>query len=110
MERGYTEKDWRLFRAKIADWQEAYMERLNQEYVELLTSPGNASDKFWKLEKRIKRDKKDAGVCVEMSRSTMVFNIAELLREGAINMNDLADFSEELQEWVRMICRRWHEQ
>lgn len=35
-ERGFTEKDWKLFRSKIADWQEAYMDRLNKEYIELL--------------------------------------------------------------------------
>ena len=33
-ERGITEKDWKLFKSKIADWQEAYMGRLNKEYIE----------------------------------------------------------------------------
>ena len=27
----FSEKDWKLFRSKISDWQEAYMEKLNQE-------------------------------------------------------------------------------
>ena len=34
----FSEKDWKLFRNKIADWQEAYMEKLNREYIELLSS------------------------------------------------------------------------
>lgn len=38
------------------------MERLIKEYVELLTFLGKASDHFWKLEKRIKQDKKYQGV------------------------------------------------
>ncbi len=58
----FSEKDWKLFRNKISDWKEAYMEKLNKEYVALLSGKGNASDKFWKLEKRIREDKKDCGV------------------------------------------------
>ena len=42
--------DWKLFREKIGDWQENYMERLEQEYISLLSDDGNlASDKFWEL-------------------------------------------------------------
>ena len=37
-DQGFTEKDWKLFRKKIVVWQEAYMDRLNKEYVELLGS------------------------------------------------------------------------
>ena len=29
----FSEKDWKLFRNKISDWKEAYMEKLNKEYV-----------------------------------------------------------------------------
>ena len=53
-ERGFTEKDWKLFRSKIAEWQEAYIDRLNKEYIELLSEDANPSDKFWSLEERIK--------------------------------------------------------
>ena len=48
------ESDWKLFRKKLPGWQEAYMDKLNQDYIRLLTGPGDASDKFWELEKRIK--------------------------------------------------------
>lgn len=30
----FSEKDWKLFRSKIADWQEVYMDKLNKEYLE----------------------------------------------------------------------------
>ena len=46
-----TESDWKLFRKKLPGWQEAYMDKLNQEYIQLLTGTGDASDKFWELEK-----------------------------------------------------------
>lgn len=43
---------------KIADWQEAYMDKLNKEYIELLNGEGTPSEKFWTLEERIRNDKK----------------------------------------------------
>lgn len=98
---GFTEKDWKLFRSKIADWQENYMAGLCREYTELLNSDENASEKFWELEKKIRTDKRKVGVCAQMSRSKMIYNIVSLVNEGAINLDDLEDFSEELQEMVK---------
>lgn len=100
-ERGFTEKDWKLFRNKRADWQEAYMDRLNKEYIELLSEDVNPSEKFWKLEMRIEEDKKKSGVIVEMRRSKLIYNIISLLNEGAISYKDLEEFSDELKETVR---------
>ena len=98
---GFTKKDWKLFREKLPEWQEAYMERLNKEYVELLSGEENPSTKFWRLEKRIWEDQKKAGVQVQMSRSKMIHNIICLLEEGAISLEDLEGFSEELRERVK---------
>lgn len=97
----FSEKDWKLFRSKIADWQEAYMEKLNQEYVAILTGEGNASDKFWEIEKRIREDKKDCGVQCEMSRSNQFYIMLSLLKEGAITLDDLEDFSYDLKETMK---------
>ena len=85
----FPETDWKLFRSRVADWQEAYMDRLNKEYIELLSGEGNASEKFWALEERINKDKKDKGVILEMSRSQMFSNILSLIEEGAIGYEDL---------------------
>ncbi|WP_279155292.1 hypothetical protein [Thomasclavelia cocleata] len=30
------ERDWKIFRKKIIIWQENYMQKLNNEYIELL--------------------------------------------------------------------------
>lgn len=105
-ERGFTEKDWKLFRSKIADWQEAYMDRLNKEYIELLSEDANPSDKFWSLEERIKKDKKKIGVRAEMSRSNLIDNIISLINESAICFEDLEGFSDQLRETVRFIVER----
>lgn len=105
-ERGFTEKDWKLFRSKIADWQEAYMDRLGKEYIELLSENVNPSDKFWSLEERIKKDKKKTGVRAEMSRSNLVDNIISLMNEGAIRFEDIEEFSDQLKETVRFFIER----
>ena len=47
----------------------------------ILSGKGNASEKFWKLEKRIKEDKKDCGVQCEMSRSNQFY----IMLEGSNN-------------------------
>ncbi|MEF9945255.1 MAG: hypothetical protein RR737_01550 [Lachnospiraceae bacterium] len=66
----------------------------------------NASDKFWQLEKRIKQDRKRTGVQLEMSRSNLMFNIISLINEGAISIEDLEEFSEQLRGTVRFIVER----
>ena len=102
---GFTKKDWTLFREKLPGWQEAYMDKLNKEYIELLSGKGSPSEKFWALEERIRNDKKDTGVQLRMSRSNCISNIVSLLREGAITMADLEEFSGELKENIRFITK-----
>lgn len=96
----FSEKDWKIFRNRIADWQEAYMDKLNKGYIEILCREGNPSDKFWTLEKRIREDKKDCGVQCEMSRSNQFYIMMSLLDEGAITMDDLDDFSDDLKDII----------
>ena len=103
-EYGFTKKDWALFREKISDWQEAYMNKLNKEYIELLSGEGRPSEKFWTLEERIRNNKKDTGVQLKMSRSNCIPNIISLLNEEVITMEDLDEFSDELKETILMYC------
>lgn len=103
-EYGFTKKNWALFREKISDWQEAYMNKLNKEYIELLSGEGRPSEKFWTLEERIRNDKKDTGVQLKMSRSNCIPNIISLLNEEVITMEDLDEFSDELKETILMYC------
>ncbi|MGB8455335.1 MAG: multidrug transporter [Anaerocolumna sp.] len=105
-EQRFTKKDWTLFKNKIADWQEAYINRLNKEYIELLSEDANPSEKFWRLDKRIKADKKKTGVQLEMSRSNLIYNIISLINEGAISFVDLEEFSDELKETISSFVER----
>lgn len=82
------------------------MDRLNKEYIELLSGNASPSEKFWKLENRIKEDKKKTSVQIDMRRSQLFYNIISLINEGAINLEDLEEFSDELQETVRFIIER----
>lgn len=101
-----SKQDWALYRRKMPIWQESYMERLCKEYAEILTSGEQASDRFWKLRERIKEDRKNTGVMAKMSRSSMIMNLVNLIGEGAITLEDLAEFSEEVQERVRFLAER----
>ena len=102
-----SKSDWKLFREKIGDWQENYMQRLEQEYISLLSDDGKlASDKFWELEKRIKKDKKSPGVILKMSKSEAIWNIAYMIKLKVIALEDLEDFSDNLKEAVTLMLDR----
>ena len=101
-----SKSDWKLFRERVPEWQEHYMERLTKEYIKLLSAPGNASDHFWELEKKIKKDKKHPGVMIEMTKSNTVWDIAMFVRDKVITMEELEGFSEELIDAVKLILGR----
>lgn len=104
-EYGFSEKDWKLFRSKVPGWQEAYMDGLIREYITLLSGDENPSEKFWALDKRIRRDKRSIGVVIDMRRSIFWENIVTLIRDGVIGFDDLDDFSEDVRERVRFFFR-----
>jgi hypothetical protein len=82
------------------------MEDLLKDYIKMLSSPGNASDRFWELEKRIKRDRKHPGVLIELRKSTAIWDIAMFVREEIITLDDLDGFSEDLIDAVKLILSR----
>ena len=52
------ESDWKLFRVKVADWQENYMARLNQKIIKILSDENKTqSDRFWKASKILTSEK-----------------------------------------------------
>lgn len=98
-----SKRDWKLFRDKIGAWQETYMQKLVEEYMILLNDSLTASSKFWELEKRIKRDKKNPGVMITLSKQQMLYDIVHLINDGAITMDDLLEFSDELRNEVKFL-------
>ena len=95
-----SKSDWKLFRELLPGWQEAHMEKLNKEYVDLLSGDEPASKKFWALEERIRWDKNTPGVRLQLRKSEMDRDLVALMRGGVITQADLKGFSEELKEYV----------
>ena len=100
-----SKRDRLLFRNKIAGWQEAYIGRLNKEYIELLRGDGSEADKFWELCKRIREDRRCAGVQISMRGSDPLSIICRMINEGVITLGDLDEFSEELREKLTFVLR-----
>ena len=102
--RDVAESDWKLFKKMLPQWQERYMERLIDQYIEMLNGGSEASRRFWALEERINRDKLSSGVIAnDIRRSTMHREIANLLIDNVITLNDLDGFTED----TKSCAQRW---
>ena len=94
-----SDKDWKLLKNNLPNWQERYMERLVNKYIDLLSDKEKyASEKFWTLSKKINNDKKKYGIQVSLRRSNVEYILIELLNEKVITMEDLSCFSAELKD------------
>ena len=98
-----SKSDWKLFREKVGEWQERYMECLVAKYIKFLSSDKAASEKFWELEKKIRKDQKNPGVILELRKSDVPWDLAALIKKKVIKIDDISEFSEDLQENVRLI-------
>ena len=102
-----SKKDWKLFREKLPVWQENYMSRLIKEYITLLTiEDKRASERFWELERKIKIDRCNRRVILNMRKSEAIYDIISLIRLGVITYDDLADFSEDVKKAAKLILSR----
>lgn len=80
------ESDWKLFRKLLPEWQERFMGRLLGEYSTMIAGQGLASDRFWRLQKRLQKDVRKVGVCAEMRRSVMDMNLRSLYLHAALEV------------------------
>lgn len=97
-----AESDWKLFKELLPRWQESYMEMLIGQYIEMLNDDSEASSRFWALEERINRDKLSSGVLAsDIRRSTMRYEIANLLSDNVITLDDLDGFTEDIKSYAR---------
>ncbi|MBO5164582.1 MAG: multidrug transporter [Ruminococcus sp.] len=101
------EKDWKLYRSRVAEWQEAFMGKLLDEYMAIINTGKLPSERFWELHDRIKEDSTKTGVIARNARSSMIHNILNLLQEGAITYEDLDGFSDELIGRVKFLYENW---
>ena len=82
------------------------MDRLCREYIELLCGGGAPSEKFWQLDKRIRSDKRNPGVQLEMTRTNFIYNIIALINNDVVSIEGLEDFSDELKGAVNAFLER----
>lgn len=102
-----SKSDWKLFRERLPGWQERYMDKLTREYAEFLTDDSRQpSERFWALNKRIHEDRRKPGVQLELRKQNVVFDLAHLIADSAVSLDELDGFSEELQNMVRVLCAR----
>ena len=97
-----TESDWKLFKELLPKWQESYMEMLIGQYIEILNGGSEASSRFWALEESLNRDKLSSGVIAnDIRRSTMHREIANLLIDSVITLDDLDGFTEDIKSYAQ---------
>ena len=102
-----SKSDWKLFMAKVPEWQERYMGKLLKQYIKLLSDENkNPSERFWKLDERLKKDKRNPGVQMELEKQEVPYDIVRLIRLKVIKMEDIEDFSDPLKEFVRELMER----
>ena len=93
------ESDWKLFRSKFPLWVERYMEKVCEEYKQILKSDASACEKYNAISDRINADGRKAAFPIRNSRTQMLHNIEALLSRGVITLDDLSEFSVELQDF-----------
>ena len=64
------------------------------------------SHPFWKLQQAIQVDRHRPGVCLELRKQTMVYDLAALIEDRAITGEDLAEFSDEVKERVAILLQQ----
>ncbi len=100
--RDVAESGWKLFKKMLPQWQERYMEKLIGQYVGILNGDSEASSRFWALEERLNRDKLSSGVIAnDIRRSTMRREIANLLIDSVITLDDLDGFTEDIKSYAQ---------
>ena len=75
--------------------------RPNHYDIAILQKPANASENFFKLEKR----KRSFGVSARISRNNMFQIVVSLLANAVITIDDLKDFSDEFTEAVNFCIK-----
>ena len=97
-----NESDWKKYSARLPLWRERYLAKQNARIARVLADPKkNHSERFWDELEEMEKEAKTLRACLDRhSRSNMIFSLLSMRAVGMINAEDLADFSEELQELV----------
>ena len=106
-----NKSDWKIYRQRLPEWQERFMEKLINEYTVHMQGEGLASEKFWWLEERIYKDKKLPGVIIRVRRSTFLKDLCDLIVTEAITSpKDLEGFSKPTIDAIKWYMKIWSDE
>lgn len=96
------ESDWKKFRALLPVWRERYLAGRNRRIASVLADPKkNETERFWAAERLTQKEARTLQRCLDdIRRSRMWERLAAMRAAGMIRREDLAEFSQELQEQV----------
>jgi hypothetical protein len=96
------ESDWKKYRAMLPVWRERYLAERNPRIAALLGDPKmTETECFWEAEKRIAKEARILSQCLDdIRRSKMWASLMSMRAAKMISREDLADFSDELQDQV----------
>ena len=87
------EKDWKLYKKNIGAWQERYMDKILEEYKEIIDRKEMASKRFWNPYHRIKSVLENHGVLIAASRNNLKDIILSLYSHNVITFEELNDLN-----------------
>ena len=96
------ESDWKKFSAMIPMLRERYLAEQNARIVCMLADPKkNETERFWDAQDAIQKESKVLRRCLDdHSRSKMALAMLSMRVAGMLKKEDLANFSQELQELI----------
>lgn len=101
------ESDWKKFRDSLDKWRERYLKRKNAEIRAMLEDNNlSETEKFWDIVDFQKKESKKLRDCLDgTSRSNMILQMALMKRYEMIDQEEIAAFSEELQNILKELGR-----
>lgn len=96
------ESDWRIFRKRVPEWRERFIDVQIRHIVRVLNEENATStERFWKANDLMKEKARILVQCLDgHSRSRMVMYLGLMCGHGLVFESDLKEFSEELQRMV----------
>ena len=101
------ESDWKVYSKRIAAWRDRYLARRNAEILAILTDEARTpTAQFWDTYEKMEKEARILDDSLgRFARSQMRTNILVMYRRGMVDDADLAEFSEELRNWVMAVTK-----
>lgn len=94
--------DWKLFRQRIPEWRERYLQGRNMELVRSLADPDKShTEQFWDTKEKMDEISRILTECLDhLSKLQMTQSLLLMIHYGMIDKNDLNEFSEVLRNKI----------